>query len=91
MMELEKLIKKKIKEKKVIIGYDKMMKLIKVSSLEMIVFANDFPEEKRKIAEHNAKLSRIKVEEYPGDCVNLGLLCGKPFPVGVIAIKRSSK
>ena len=90
-MDITKIIKTKVKQKKVILGYNTVMKSIKTRRPELIVFASNFPEEKKKMIEHNAKISKIEVREYPKDGVNLGLVCGKPFPVGVLAIKRSKK
>ncbi len=86
-MEITKLIKTKIKEKKIVIGYKEVMRLMKTSKPELVIIANDFPEEKKKIVEYNAKISKTEIKEYQKDCVSLGLLCGKPFPIGILAIK----
>jgi len=90
-MNITKLIKTRVKEKKVILGYRTVIKSIKNARPELIVFANNIPEEKRRMIEHNAKIAKIETKEYPNDGVNLGLVCGKPFPVSVLAIKRSKK
>ena len=90
-MDLAKLIKTKVKENKIILGYRTVIKFIKNGRPELIVFANNIPEEKRRMIEHNAKIAKIEIKEYPNDGVNLGLVCGKPFPVSVLAIKRSKK
>ena len=90
-MDLTDIIKTKTKENKVILGYNTVMKSIKTGSPELIVISNNFPDEKRKIIEHNAKISKVELKEYSNDSVNLGLVCGKPFAVGVLAIKRSKK
>jgi large subunit ribosomal protein L30e len=91
MMELTDLIKEKSKENKLIIGYDTVMKFIKNENPELVILANNFPDDKKKIIEHNAKLAKVEVKEYPNDSVNLGLVCGKPFSIGVLAIKRTKK
>jgi len=90
-MDLTDIIKAKTKENKVILGYNTVMKLIKTGNPELIVIANNFPDDKRKTVEHNAKIANVELKEYPNDGVNLGLVCGKPFAVGVLAIKRSKK
>jgi large subunit ribosomal protein L30e len=90
-MELAKLIKEKIKQNKVTLGYKAVMRSMKTGHPDLIIIANNLPEEKRRVIEHNAKISKIQVEEYPKDSVNLGLLCGKPFSVGVLAIKGGKK
>lgn len=90
-MDITKLIKTKVKENRIILGYRTVIKSIKTSRPELIVFANNIPEEKRRMIEHTAKIARIEIKEYPNDGVNLGLVCGKPFPVSVLAIKRGKK
>jgi large subunit ribosomal protein L30e len=90
-MDLTDIIKAKTKENKVILGYNTVIKSIKTGNPELIVISNNFPDDKRKIIEHNAKISKVELKEYPNDSVNLGLVCGKPFAVGILAIKRSKK
>jgi len=90
-MELARLIKEKIKQNKVIIGYKTVIKSLKSDRPELIVLAANTPEDKKKMIELNAKISKVQVKEYPKDGVDLGLLCGKPFSISVLAIKRGKK
>jgi large subunit ribosomal protein L30e len=90
-MELEKLIKESLKEKKIILGFNTVMKILKSEHPELVVYANNIPEDRKKMIEHNAQISNVEIKEYPNDSVNLGLLCGKPFSVSALAIKRSKK
>jgi len=90
-MDLEKTIKEKLKEDKVIIGFKSVIKILKKDNPQMVVLANNIPEENKNMIMHNAQISNVEIKEYPNDSVNLGLLCGKPFPISVLAIKRSKK
>ena len=90
-MELVKLIKEKNKEGKVILGYKNVIKSLKSNKPELVVIANNIPEDNRRMIELNAEISKVQVKEYSKDNVNLGLLCGKPFSVSVLAIKRGKK
>lgn len=90
-MELEKLIKEKFKENEVVLGYKSVVKLLKNSKPELVVIANNIPEDNKKMIELNAKVSKVQIKEYDKDNVNLGLLCGKPFSVSALAIKRGKK
>ncbi len=87
MTDLTKLIKKKVKEGDIILGYNRVIKAIKTKRLQTIVYANNFPKERLKIVKHNARISKIEVKEYPKDSVELGLVCGKPFTISILAIK----
>jgi large subunit ribosomal protein L30e len=90
-MELDKLIREKTKEKEVVIGYKNVIKFLKTGKPELVVVADNIPDDKKKMIELNAKISKIQLKEYPKDNVNLGLVCGKPFSVSVLAIKRGKK
>jgi len=90
-MDLEKTIKENLKEDKVIIGFKSVIKILKKGSPQMIVLANNIPEENKKMIIHNAQISNVEIKEYQNDNINLGLVCGKPFPISVLAIKRSKK
>ncbi len=90
-MDISKLIKEKIKQDKVLLGYKSVMKSLKSSRPELIVYANNLPDDRKKMIEHNAKISNVEIKEYPNDNVNLGLVCGKPFSVSILAIRRSKK
>lgn len=85
-MEVTKLIKEKIQQNKVILGYKRVTKAMKTGHPILIILANNLPEEKAKIVKYNARIAKIDVEEYSGDSVSLGLICGKPFPVSILAI-----
>ncbi len=90
-MDISKLIKEKIKQDKVLLGYKSVMKSLKSGRPELIVYANNLPDDRKKMIEHNAKISNVEIKEYPNDNVNLGLVCGKPFSVSILAIRRSKK
>ncbi|MCX8179259.1 MAG: 50S ribosomal protein L30e [Candidatus Aenigmarchaeota archaeon] len=90
-MSLTRIIQDKIKTKEVILGYNRVMKQLKTGKIKMIVFAKNLPENKKQEIIYNANLAKVEVKEFDGDNVNLGLTCGKPFSVSVLAIKERDK
>lgn len=86
-MALSDEIQNAIKQKKAIIGYRESIKYIKQDYPKIIVIAKNIPENYRKEIEHNTKISKVKVEVFDGSSKDLGVICGKPFPVSTIAIK----
>lgn len=90
-MNLVNLLQEKVKENNVVFGYNKVIKLLKSSHPKMIVIAKNMPKEKKETILHNAKLSKVEVKEFDNDNVNLGLVCGKPFSVSVLAIKGNDR
>ncbi|MBU5537018.1 MAG: 50S ribosomal protein L30e [Candidatus Aenigmatarchaeota archaeon] len=80
-------IQSAIKSNKVIIGYNECIKYIKVNTPKMIIVANNLPISMRKELEHNSKVSKTKFEVFDGTSRELGIVCGKPFPVTTLVIK----
>lgn len=87
-MELIKKIKAALKEKKAVLGYKEVLREIKVKTPEMVIYANNLPKNMFDEIEHNAKIGDIKIYKFPKDSTELGLICKKPFPVSILAIKR---
>jgi large subunit ribosomal protein L30e len=84
---LTDIIQDAIQHKKIIIGYKKVTKAIKNDIPKLVVLAENIPEEMKKEIEHSAKVLNIKVEIIDKSSVELGTLCGKPFPVAALAIR----
>ena len=90
-MDLKKVIKDAVRDNKIILGYNRVIREIKTGKSKIIIYANNIPKDKLDNIIHNTKLVKIDVKEYPDDSVNLGLVCGKPFSVSVLTIKGSEK
>jgi len=83
----EKEIAEILRTKKVVYGYKESIKMIKNGKGELIIIAENTPEEKKKEIEYNAKISGIKLEIFPGSSKKLGLLCGRPHPITVLVVE----
>ena len=53
---------------------------------KLAIVSNNCPREARQVIENYGKLSQVPVMEHPKDSVDLGMLCGKPFPVSAMVI-----
>jgi len=80
-------LKNALKEKNVIIGSRRTLKYLKLGNVKLVVISNNCPESIRKDMEYYAKMSKIKVEEFDGSAKQLGVSCGKPFPIAALSIK----
>ncbi|HLC39411.1 MAG TPA: 50S ribosomal protein L30e [archaeon] len=87
-MTIEATIQDAMKAKKAVLGFRQAIKLIKVDEPKAIVIAKNIPERMRKEIEHNAKISRVTLEIFSGSSKDLGVICGKPYPVSTIVIKK---
>lgn len=76
-----------LKTSNAILGYRRSIKFIKINRPKLVVMSDNVPEQIRNEMEHIAKLSGLKLEVYDGNSRDLGIVCGKPFPVSVLTIK----
>jgi ribosomal protein L30E len=51
------------------------------------VVAENIPRKMKEEIEHNSKVSNIKIETFSGTSKELGVVCGKQFPISALAIK----
>lgn len=87
-MNLVEEIQSALKAGKVIIGYKDSLEFIKGNSPKLIVMAKNTPEKEQREIKHNTKLSGTKLEIFEGNSKELGVICGKPFPIMLLVIKR---
>lgn len=86
-MDLAREIQAALKENKVIIGYKESIDFIKSNKPRLIVVAKNIPENMRKEIEHNAKIFGLELVVFEGSSKELGIICGKPFPISTLVIK----
>jgi len=84
------MVKKKIQEafknKKIIIGYRRSIRFLKFEKPELIVLAKNAPEHIKEDIKKMAKMWGVKVEMVESS-KELGIICGKPFPITTLVIK----
>jgi len=88
VMSLTEEIQSELKGRKVIIGYKKSLEFIKNNSPKLIVMAENISAKERREIEHNAKISSTKIEIFEGSSKELGVICGRPFPIMLLVIKK---
>ena len=81
-------IKEAMKEKKIIIGSRTVIKGVKKGHINSVVYASNCPDETRKDLEYYSKSGFLGLKEFQGNSVQLGELCGKPFNVLLVGIRK---
>ncbi|MCX6814058.1 MAG: 50S ribosomal protein L30e [Candidatus Aenigmarchaeota archaeon] len=81
-------IKEAMKEKKIIIGSRTVIKGVKRGHINSVIYASNCPEETRKDLEYYSKSEFVAVKDFKGNSVQLGEICGKPFNVLLVGIKK---
>ena len=87
-METKEEIKKALEDEKTIMGIRQVTRNAKSSSLSKIIYADNTPELTRERMKFYSKLSGVEVVMFKGNSVELGRLCGKPFGITVLGIKK---
>lgn len=80
-------IKDAIASDKIIMGSKQTIKFLKLKSLKNVIVSTNCPVELKKDLTKYAEMAGIKVETIEGTSKQLGILCGKPFPITVLSIK----
>jgi len=83
---LENEIKNALKSGKVVLGTKQTLKLLKLGKLKVVVMAKTAPPDVVSDVNYYAKLSNVPVLIFSGNSYDLGLLCGKPFPVTLLGV-----
>jgi len=76
-----------LKSKNIVIGIRESIRYIKMGDAKLIVMSNNIPVRMKKEIEHNAKVSGAKIETFNGNSMELGVVCGKYFPITALVIK----
>lgn len=86
-MDIEKALKNTIKSGKVFLGTNRTLKAIKNNQAKLVIIASNCPEE----IEGEIKRANVHLYKYKGSNLELGTVCGKPFPVSTLAVIDDGK
>uniref|UniRef100_A0A7C4H5F8 Large ribosomal subunit protein eL30 n=1 Tax=Ignisphaera aggregans TaxID=334771 RepID=A0A7C4H5F8_9CREN len=83
---MDNVIKFVVRTGKIVIGFRKTLKLIKLGKVRYVVIASNIPEDIRFDIMYYASLSGVNVILFTGTNKELGSVIGKPFAVAVLGI-----
>jgi len=72
-----------MKKNRIVYGYREVIKFIRNNKVEIVILANNAPEKVKKMILN----SNVPVEIFNGGSKEIGTICGKPYPISVIAVK----
>jgi len=81
-------IKKLLKENKLVLGKDEVMKGLRLSKFAKIYFASNCPAELKDDVTHYASIAGVELVEAGLQNVELGDVCKKPFAIAVIGLLK---
>lgn len=68
------------------LGMNKVLDSLKDNSAKLVVAAQANKAENLRDVVHIAKIAGVKVLIFPGNSMELGAVCGKPYSVSVLAV-----
>jgi large subunit ribosomal protein L30e len=81
-------IRKLITSKKLIIGSDRALKLLKLNKLSRILLSSGCSKKIKSEIKHLANLQKLEIEDLRYNNEELGTICKKPFPISVLSILK---
>ena len=88
MIDINKAIVTTVKTGKVLFGTNNAINNAKTRKAKLIIVASNCPQKIRGDIEYYCKLSNIPVTIYKGNRTDLGAVCGKPFRVSALTIRK---
>ncbi len=86
-MELREDIQNELKSGDFVIGYRNTIKYVKSNKPKIVVVAKNAPENLKKEVSHSSNSAGVRLETFDGSSVDLGVFCGRPFPIAFLTIK----
>ena len=87
-MAVEKDLKDALKVKKIILGSNSVIRSLKAGLLKSVVYASNTPENSIKNLEYYTHLGNTVLEKFEGNSKQLGEICGKPFNILLVGVKK---
>jgi large subunit ribosomal protein L30e len=82
---IDRIVKEAVSSRKFKCGQKQALQSIKGSKL--IVISRSATHSSRLALEEQAKSAGVSIEDFDGNSIQLGKLCGKPFRVSVVSFK----
>lgn len=76
------LLRKALKEEKMVYGNDKVVKMIKLGRAKKVFVSSSFKD--LEMVKRYAELSKVSLIELSESPTEIGLACKKQFPIGVL-------
>lgn len=81
-------VKDALKAKKLVIGSRSVAKGMKQGTISSVILSSNAPDALRRDMQHYSSLSGSEVKDFSGTSVQLGQICGKPFNILSLGIRK---
>ena len=87
MADIKNTIIKAVSEGRAEIGSNKVIEALLTSSIRHIILSGNCPVREQDSITYYSKLSGTHVEVLAETSMELGSICGKPYPISAVAVK----
>ncbi len=88
MIDVNKAIEAVVKTGKVQLGVKKAVENARLGRARLIVVASNCPRNTMDEIMYNSRLSEVPASIYKGSSIDLGAVCGKPYPVSALTVRE---
>lgn len=88
MIDLNRVIRSAIKSRKIYFGSKRTINAARNGKATIIITSSKCPNMIRRDIQHHARISGIPVYTYNGSSQDLGLVCGKKFPISALVVRE---
>lgn len=81
-------LKDLLKKKKLVIGTEKTLKMIREMGITKVYISSNCPEKVKQDFEYYSKLNKFEIVYLKQNNEELGTVCKKPFNISVIGLKK---
>ncbi len=85
-LSIERELKNLIRTGKYTLGTNSTIRVIASGKAKMVVIAENAPPELRERAIYYANLGKVPIYIFKGTSQDLGIICGKPFKISMLAV-----
>jgi large subunit ribosomal protein L30e len=86
MADIDKAIRMAVDTGKVEFGVNSALRLASSGEARLIILSSNCPKKFKEDITYYSKLSKTAVCRFSGTSLELGSLCGKPFPISALSI-----
>lgn len=87
-MTVDSEIKDALKKRKTLLGSRSVINAARNGKIAGLIYARNAPQGTISDIRHYTNISGIKTQEFPGNSMELGELCGKPFGILLLGIMK---
>lgn len=85
-MDIQKSIRMAVDTGEVVFGKNESINSINRGASKMVIIAGNVPQDIKVGVLKRARLAEVGAYEYEGTSMELGSVCGKPYPISIMSI-----